>query len=188
MPNRQSVPRHAAQAYDFLAEMARAGRAPTFELLLRFCPDEPLGPPEGRIMVRRAGVGWTCGERTCWQKPELRLRERYPGYQPGYRTRERMKYGNLPPYDAPLREFARARISHAKAVWSRDIANKKTRLQFIDWLPLHVDFQTLVAPVWPDGGPGPTGGPDDKWSLSLQLLRLACGLPRFRPTTRGAIR
>ena len=93
-----------------------------------------------------------------------------------------MKYGRsrgplpdrpLPDADAgaPLTEFARARISHMKALWSRDIsAGWAAQLQFRDWLRSHVNGETWIPPVWRNQ-PG--------WSEALQLLRVACGLPRF---------
>jgi hypothetical protein len=90
-----------------------------------------------------------------------------------------MKYGNPPTDDAPLRDFVRARISHAKALWSRDVEGNWTSLQFSDWLRLHVDGKTWMPPLWPDL-PG--------WSAALQVLRVACDLPRFAPTGTWRLR
>ena len=84
-----------------------------------------------------------------------------------------MKYGSLPSDGAPLSEYVRARISHAKALWSRDVSTKQTRLQFVDWLRDHIDGKTWIAPLWPYG---------EGWSEALQLLRLSCGLPRHPAT------
>jgi hypothetical protein len=91
-----------------------------------------------------------------------------------------MKYGRMPMPGAPLREFVRVRISHAKALWSRDVQSKDTTLQFREWLRLHVSGGTWIAPLWPDEV-WPDGGWAD-WSRFLQILRIAYGFPRFART------
>jgi hypothetical protein len=168
-----------AQVSDLYYEMLLRGLVPVLDVLLALCPDLPLGPPEGLAMVQAPDHGWVPGERRRWTKKVVGLNAKYPGYQPGHRVREHMKYGNRPEDDAPLADLVRARISHAKAAWCGDLEAGRTKLQFRDWLPLHLDYQTLVKPVWPD---------DKGWSEALQLLRLACGLPRFVPTSKKGAR
>lgn len=157
---------------DQLAKMLRQSKGPPIEELLNSCPDQPLGPPEGRIMVQKRGVGWIEGKRQKHRKSTLALRKRYPGYQSGYKVREEMKYGNMPNEGDPLREYVRARISHAKALWSRDLDTRETRLQFVDWLRDHVNGKTWIAPLWPFE-PG--------FYEALQIIRLAYGLSRYPP-------
>jgi hypothetical protein len=170
----------APHADDLVLQMLRQGRSPRLDRLLALSPDEPLAeldPDESGKMKRVRGVGWTVVPRTL-RKSDWTLAEKYPGLQLSYSKLEQMKYGDTPPDGAPLSEFVRARISHAKALWSRDVLAKHTKLQFRDWLRLHIDGQTWIDPLWPDW-PG--------WSEALQVLRIAYGLPRFAPTkTRRA--
>jgi hypothetical protein len=100
-------------------------------------PDEPLGPlfDELPIELRRKkspNIDWP----PCVQA----LRERYPGYQPGPRYREDMKYRRAwkVPDDAPLLTWATILLNHAKAKWSRDLEATWTNLQFAEWLPFYV--------------------------------------------------
>lgn len=108
-------------------------------MLQSLAPDEPLGPPEGDILTPQ-GIPTT---RKKWPKRVFVRREKYPGYQPGYRYREDMKYGRAGRYqptgDAPLSDFMTALINHAKAKWSGCIDGKCTKLQFVDWLPSYLD-------------------------------------------------
>jgi hypothetical protein len=155
--------------------MLRSGKAPTVGELLKLAPDEPLGPPEGILMVQKRGVGWVEGERKRWPKRVLTLRKKFPGYQPGYHFREDMKYGRQPQCeDAPIAEWVTVMLNHAKAKWSGEIDANWTRLQFKDWLPYYLDNETLCWCGWP-GLDGAT-----------QILRIACGLPRFAPTRRAS--
>lgn len=107
---------------DLLAGMRARGDVPTLDALLALCPDEPLADVDDidrRDMGDRGHAKWLS-----WAA-ELRLQ--YPGFQAEHWCLERMKYGSLPDRPlpntgAPLKEFVRARISHAKALWSRDVA------------------------------------------------------------------
>jgi hypothetical protein len=164
---------------DHLAEMLSRGEAPSFDELLALSPDEPLAelePGESMKMGQVRGVGWVPVPRTL-TKASRALAEKYPGLQVSYRKREHMKYGNTPKDGAALSEYVRARISHAKALWSRDIESRKTRVQFRDWLPLHIDGKTWMEPLWADWS---------GWSEALQVLRIACGLPRPPDVSSGA--
>jgi hypothetical protein len=164
-------------ADDLLAAMLARGEAPTPDTLLALCPDEPLVDLDDHDLRFM-----TPGEYAEWRAWAADLSRRYPGFQDAYWYLEYMKYGQsrgplpnrpLPHAGTPLREYVRARISHAKALWSRDIAAGCTQLQFRDWLRLHINGETWIPPVWPDS-PG--------WSEALQILRIAYGLPRFDPT------
>jgi hypothetical protein len=172
----------ASQGTDPLLQMLHEGRAPSLDWLFALSPNEPLAeldPEESEKMKPVRGVGWTVVPRTL-RKSDWALAEKFPGLQLSYRKLEHMKYGDTPPDGAPLSDFVRARISHAKALWSRDVLAKHTKLQFRGWLRLHIDGQIWIDPLWPDW-PG--------WSEALQVLRIAYGLPRFAPTkTRGASR
>jgi hypothetical protein len=108
-----------------------------------------------------------------WPKSVFDLRAKFPGYQPGHRFRENMKHGDVPADDAPLSEWAAKMIDHAKAKWSGEIDGRKTRLQFKEWLPHYLDNDRFC---W-------TGHP--KLVGARELLRIACGMPRFAPTRRA---
>jgi hypothetical protein len=167
-------PPGSGQPDDFLDAMLREGRTPTLDVLLALAPDEPLGPPEGFIYRQKRGSGWVLSERQCWSKAVHAFRDKFPGYQPGYRFREEMKFGRAPLSDAPLSAWVATLITHAKAKWSGVVEAKRTRLQFRDWLPEYLDHDMLC---W-RGGPG--------LDEANQILRIACGLPRFRRTSRRA--
>lgn len=170
---------------DFFAEMLLRGQRCTIDELLALCPDEPLADLDDRDLK------WmTAREHAKWWKRVANLGERYPGFQSAYWKLEHMKYGHcfgrgplpdrpLPDASAPLVEFVRARISHAKALWSRDISARWTELPFREWLMLHINGETWISPVWPDK-PG--------WSAALQILRVACGFPAFDPTITWELR
>jgi hypothetical protein len=162
-----------AQLVDFLEVMRRNDKAPKLDELLKLAPDEPIGPCERIILVQKPGVGWVEGKAKQWPKSVSDLRAKFPGYQPGYWFRENMKYGDVPADDAPLSEWVAKMIDHAKAKWSGEIDGRKTRLQFKEWLPYYLDNDRLC---W-------TGHP--KLRRARELLRIACGMPRFAPT-RGA--
>jgi hypothetical protein len=169
MPTNNSLPPDGEQ-HDFYAAMLAARRSPTLDTLLQLATPEPLGPPEGEICTPSGLVKI----RERWPKSVLVLTKKYPGYQPGYRKCEELKYGKNPGVGAPLSEFVAARLRHGLALWSRAIGANWTKLQFTDWLALHVDWQTETPPLWPD---------DPGWREALELLRLAYGLPRLPPTT-----
>ena len=127
-------PSHGKVRYvvDRLADQLRRNSAPPLDDLLVLSPDEPLADDCGRIRQYM-----TTGEHADWWKMASALRAKYSGFQVSPPKREEMKYGNPPTDDAPLRDFVRARISHAKALWSRDVEGNWTSLQFSDWLRLH---------------------------------------------------
>jgi hypothetical protein len=137
--------------------------------LLALCPAEPLVAPKIQCLPEERETILPKMMREIYD-----LAARFPGYQADYRKREEMKYGMLPRDGAPLKEYVRAGLSHAWAIWSRAVENGWTRLQFRDWLALHIDWQTDIPPLWPDQ-PG--------WREALELLRLAYGLPGTPPTT-----
>jgi hypothetical protein len=159
---------------DFLAEQLRRNFAPNLDTLLALSPDEPPADVDG--LTRQL---MTPAEQTRWWDTVGMLSAKHRGYQASPRKREEMKYGNRPADDAPLSDFVRARISHAKALWSRDVECGWTDLQFPDWLRRHVNGKIWITPLWPD---------DPGWSQALQLLRLACGSPRFAPTGTWRLR
>jgi hypothetical protein len=170
MHNEHNPLAHSGQEpIDFLAAQLANGRAPTLDIILKMFRDEPLGPPEGEIMVRVRGAGWCVGQRQRWPKSVLDRRARFPGYQPGHRFREMMKYGRCPPPDAPLRAQIRQVLDHARAKWSGAIDAGTTKKQFRDWLPEYLDDDSLCWRI-------------DQLASALQILRLACGLPRFAAT------
>ena len=154
------------------------GQALTLDMLL--APDEPLADLDDRDLK------WmTRREHAEWWRHAAELRLQYPGFQSAYWKLEHMKYGhcfgrgplpNRPLPDtarsSPLSEFVRARDSHAKALWSRDVSAGWTQSQFRDWLRLHINGETWIPPVWPNHA---------GWSEALQVLRIACGFPGFDP-------
>jgi hypothetical protein len=160
---------------DFLEHMLHNSKAPTLDKLLALAPDEPLGPPEGLLMVQKRGVGWTVGHRQRWPKSVLATtRAKFPGYQPGHWFRENMKYGRCPREGASLCQMVTVMLNHAKAKWSGEIDGRKTRLQFKEWLPRYLDNETLC---W-CGAPG--------LDAAREILRIACRLSRFSPTLRAS--
>jgi hypothetical protein len=163
----------AAHVADILAEMLPRGEAPTLDAL-DLCPDEPLA-----VIEEPGGTRTTRNNNGAFWKKAYPLRAKYPGFQADHWVLEEMKYGNTPDAGAPSSEFVRARISHAKALWSRDISAGWTQFQFRDWLRLHIDGETWIPPLWPEG----LG-----WSEALQVLRIAFGLPRFAPTETWELR
>jgi hypothetical protein len=179
MQKKRTVREYGAQVIDLYYEMLIRGLAPMLDVLFALCPDEPLGPPEGWVVVETPEEGEVLVKRREWEIRTRYMNRLHPGYQPGYRFREKMKYGNRPEDDAPLAELVRARINHAKALWCGDLEAGRTKLQFPEWLPFHVDWDTQVKPLWPD---------DNGWSEALQLIRIACGLPRFVATSKKPVR
>ena len=169
---------------DHLAAMLSRGEAPSLDALLDLCPDEPLADVDE---IDREGM--TAGRHAeWWNRPLPTSATQCPGFQDAYWYLEHMKYGRsrgplpdrpLPYAGASLSEFVGARISHAKALWSRDVSCRWTQLQFRDWLRLHCDGETWIPPLWPDGR---------GWSGALQVLRIACGLPGFDPTITWELR
>ncbi|MDQ6701683.1 MAG: hypothetical protein M3Z96_00500 [Pseudomonadota bacterium] len=177
----------------FLEVMLRNGKAPSLDMLLALVPDEPLlvaepyesfTPGTGEVIVTMRGdykiVHWK------WRKSDLALRERFPGLQLDYHFREARKY-NLP-YGEPLSVWVSELLTTAKMHWSRAVqayANgwaksmglgiHCTNLQFRDWLPGYMKDVN-----WFEGG----SRPDDRGDEAAQLIRIACGLPRFAPTRR----
>jgi hypothetical protein len=164
-----------------LGAMLSQGKAPSLDAVLALCPDEPLADVDEIDRQRM-----TAKEHAKWWSWAADLRMQYPGFQAAYWYLEYMKYGHsrtgapLPDRlvrwtEAPLSEFVRAQISHAKALWSRDVFAGWTQLQFREWLRLHVDGKTWIPP----------------YSLNdeaLQVLRIAYGLPRFAPTETWKLR
>jgi hypothetical protein len=142
-------------------------------MLAEYAPDEPLGPPEGNDDVYVPGEGWTFPPRTRWPKRVFDTREKFPGYQPGGRYRENMKYGRCPADSAPLREWITALINHAKAKWCGCIDGKRTKLQFVEWLPSYLDDDCGM-----------------RWAISpmeaaTQFLREKYGMPPLAPKRMG---
>ncbi len=136
-------------------------------MLSIYAPDEPLGPPEGIILTPQG----MPTSRKRWTKRVLDTREKYPGYQPGHWYQEDMKYGRRPAHDAPLSQFITALINHAKAKWSGCIDGKRTKLQFVDWLPSYLDDKGM------------------RWDRSrdeaaTQFLRERYGMPPLAPKGR----
>lgn len=143
-------------------------------LLAKYAPDEPLGPPEGNDDVCVPGVGWTFPPRKLWPKSVIEKRAKFPGYQPGYRYQENMKYGRRPDEDAPLDAWVTTLINHAKAKWSLSIGANKTRLQFAEWMPSYLDDDSLR---WKGVG---------KLDAAAQFLRERYGMPPLAPTRRAS--
>jgi len=160
---------------DPLANLLRSGRAPSLDYILReIAPPEPLGPPEGGVMVQRPGMGWVEGKHQRWPNSVIMRSERFPGYQPGYRFRESRKYISPRP-DAPLSKWVKSFVDTARSHWSVDIGADRgaTRLQFKDWLPQYLNDNDWF---WRFG---------ERWGEAAQILRLACGLPQFPPGPKG---
>jgi hypothetical protein len=149
----------------FLDDFLPNCNGPLLEELLKLAPDEPIGPCERKILVQKRGAGWVVGEAKKWPKSVFALREKFPGYQPGYRFREDMKYGNQPPEDAPLSEWVAKLINHAKAKWAGEIGGRKTRLQFKEWLLYYLENAALC---W-TGYPGLV--------TAREILKVACNYP-----------
>jgi len=107
-------PKHSARFFECNMSSVSSSGLPTTALLamLQFlAPDEPVGPCERRILTPQR-IPATSKK---WPKTVFVTREKYPGYQPGYRYRENMKYGWRPTDDASLSEYMTAMINHAKA-------------------------------------------------------------------------
>jgi hypothetical protein len=172
---------------DHLAEMLSRGEAPSLDELLALCPDEPLSaaePYEHTLPDREGLIKTKCGTYVIvqheWTKRQLELRRRYPGLQLDYHFREARKYNS--PYGEPLSGWVRELLNTAKMHWSRAVETfaagwakrtgqcvHATNSQFKDWLPGYMDE---------DGGW--TGG--ERCGEAGQIVRIACGLPRFAPT------
>ena len=174
---------HAAQADDLLAAMLLRGEAPTVEMLLALCHHEPLADLDDLALRWMTAKG-----HAKWWARAVATRLQYPGFQAAHWFLEYMKYGRgrgpvpdrpLPDTGAPLSGFVQARISHAKAGWSRDVSAGWTQLQFRDWFRRHISGETWLPPLWPDQ-PG--------WSEALQLLRIAYGFPRVDPAITWELR
>ena len=144
-----------------LKAMLTSGHAPSLAMLLALCPDEPL--VELDPIVRRS---FTDAEYQCWKTDVLERRLKYPGYQACPRYREHMKYGHPFSNATPLSERIAVLLNHAKSKWSMLISNNWIQVQFKDWLPNYPDS----VYCWND--------PD--LQEPLQLLRMACGLSRYR--------
>jgi hypothetical protein len=127
-------------------------------LLAFYAPHEPLGSPE---------------DMERWPDEVHALRDRFPGYQPGSRYQENMKYGRRPPDDAPLMAWVTTLLNHAKAKWSVSIGCSNTDLQFAEWLPLYLEDEVIR---WSGEG---------KLDAAAQFLRATFGMPPL-PPTRGA--
>jgi hypothetical protein len=167
-----SLEEHARVAL-FLDSFLPTCKAPLLDELLKLAPEEPIGPCERKILLQKPGVGWVVGEAKKWRKSVFVLRQKFPGYQPGYRFRENMKYGRQPRCEnAPLAEWVTVMLNHAKAKWSGEIDAKRTRLQFKDWLPYYLENKTLC---W-CGDPG--------LDSAREILRIACKLSGFASTRR----
>jgi hypothetical protein len=157
---------------DFLAAMLSRGEAPPLDMLL--APDEPLADLDDNDRK------WMTGqEHAKWWRRAAELRLQYPGFQAAHWYLEHMKFGNLPKPGAPLSEFVRARDSHAKGLWSRDISAGWAQLQFRDWLRSHINGETWIPPLWPN---------HPAWSEALLVLRIAFGLPGLDPTITWELR
>jgi hypothetical protein len=129
--------------------------------------------------MQKCGMGWVEGERQRWPKRVLALRQKFPGYQPGHRFREEMKYGDMPPDDAPLSAWVAKELNFAKAKWSGEIDGKKTKKQFKEWLPYYLDNDALCWIGHPKLERAREllrtavcralrcGGPDDEWGSRI---------------------
>ena len=157
MPTRSNLPASGGQkpqTADHLAEKLSRGEASSLDALLALCPDEPLAD------LDELDRQWmTPREHAKWWTRAAELRVQYPGFQEAYWYLEYMKYGRsrgklpdrpLPNTGAPLADFVHARVSHGKALWSRDVSAGWTRLQFRDWLKLHIDGKIWIPPLWPE--------------------------------------
>jgi len=186
-PNEQPFPPVA----DILAEMLSRGKAPTLDRLLALSPDEPLlaaEPYEPSI----SGIGGLIETNSdtyiivqaSWTNSDLELRKRYPGLQLDYHFREARKYYS--PYGESLSGWVRELLNTTKMHWSRAVqsyanGNAKhrglclecTNLQFREWLPGYMDQSDWYVGF---------GGETEKWDEAGQIVRIACGLPRFAPT------
>lgn len=168
MPNARTTLKSEVKVFDIYYEMLTRRIAPMLEVLLALCPDEPLGPPEGVVTVKIPGKGKVRHARTHWPEQQQFLHVLFPGYQPGNKFRDSMKYDNQPDDGAPLAESIRAALKYSKADWSWELKTGRTTLQFRDWLPLYLNEVTPSMPLWlvVEG-----------WVDAFQILRLACGLP-----------
>jgi hypothetical protein len=105
----------------------------------------------------------------------------FPGLQPCAYYREAREY-NTPHSDCAI-DWVREFIITAKMHWSLEVINygiwpgglrgrmgECTNLQFPDWFPEYLNRKDWF---WDLGG---------RWGEAAQIVRLACGLPRFAPT------
>jgi hypothetical protein len=143
-------------------------------------------PSVGDLLVTRFGVCKIVGHTSS--KRWLRLSTRFPGVQLSYFYREHRKYNR--PIGEPLCVWLRELLTTAKMHWSRAVKAwgngwgkyparsclDWTNLQFKDWLPGYMEDENWFE-----------GISDDRGVEAAQIVRLACGLPRFAPT-RGASR
>ena len=167
----------SAQPLDFLGAALRSGKKPTLKALLALAPPGPLMPPSRRWVM--------CGRKlvlaTEWTQRILKLCAQYPSLQPDYAAREHMKegvYKDCPEPGALANGFIKAVINHARAWWSREVLEGRTQDQFEAWLRQFVAGKIEnCQPMW---------GGDPGWDEAYQLLRCACGLPRFLPSNPEA--
>jgi hypothetical protein len=157
-------------------------------------PDEPLTaikPYDTQIhtpddlMVTRRGKYKIV--QLNWSGEDIALNKWWPGTQLDYRYREAHKYNS--PYGEPLGAWVRellitAKMHHSRALeanangWPAspdDGGVDSTGLQFLDWLPLYMDMGQQSW-FWTFG---------EGWGDAAQVVRMACGLPRFAATRVG---
>jgi hypothetical protein len=140
--------------------------------LLHQSPDGPLFHKDDLEDIRR----WTTSpdeEAACLGKAQAR-RDKFPGYVAGHRQREHLKYGPLPADNASIMEWVAPVLNHARAKWSGEIDSGRIRCQFRDWLPSYFDDNRYFWSSAPA-----------RWLEAAELVRIACGLPRFRATRRA---
>jgi hypothetical protein len=182
----------SAPVADILFTMLSRGEAPALDMLLLLSRDEPLSaaePYEPSIPNIEGLIETSRGKYalvpTNWTSSELSLSQKHPGLQLDYCFREARKYNS--PYGEPLSGWVRELLTTAKMHWSRAVeayhngwakhwglCSDCTNLQFGDWLPDYMN----------EGQHPAFQGGRERWGEAGQIVRIACGLPRFAQIKR----
>lgn len=139
-------------------------------MIQALCPDLEPTPPTKIIMKQIKGQGWCEATRVGFDAHTRKLMVRFSGYIPSYEQRELMKYKQCPPDDAPLEDWIKQFLNHAKSKWSGAIDGGEKR-QFVDWLHVYLQDPKLR---WCTG--------IESHEKAESLVRLSWGLTRFPPT------
>ncbi len=161
----------AQDPIDFFDEMRRANRSPTLDLLLKCSPRRPLFNKDD-VEYMRSGPITPVKQAACRREAQ-RKRRKFRGFIAGHFQREHLKYGPMPADNAPLAAWVTIVLNHASSKWSGEISSGRIQHQFRDWLPTYFDDNRYF---W--------GGAPTRWLEAAELVRMACGLPRFRATRK----
>jgi hypothetical protein len=167
--------RDSVQPEDFLEAMLFAGRAPRLQELLALEWPSPASRPVDDLILLPQIL--TPRELARCRADFARLEFRYSGVIIDWHAAEEAKYGvRWPDEGAPLSEIVGRYLLHIRGKWSRVVLGAGRAPQFNDYIGEYVGGENVPGYC---GRCYHRGGGYD---LAPQILRLACGLPRFLPT------